>query len=609
MKLKNYLFLLVSVAAFGQGTNPYYAGTEGLTGYALKTKLSEILSRKTISWNYGDLPDFYKLTDVDRYYENNGSLLDIYSEVPDGPDAYEYRYELNQLISGASEEGMGWNREHIFSQSFFGGNYPMYSDLHFIVPTDARLNQRRSNWPFARVKNPTMVGSNGMKFGPSATPGRTTTAAEPIDEFKGDVARMLLYMATRYEGKLSRFNPDNERNPLSGEEEKAWEDWYIALLLDWHNLDPVSQREIDRNNYVYQIQGNRNPFVDHPEWATGIWNSNQSAEPAATPSPPQITKAGARFAVVEWQIPLYAEALGFRVYLNGELVGTTKERKFNLSHLSPSTTYTVEVSGYNSLYQESPRSVAGTFTTEAADNFSTDLLVTKFIEGTGNNKAIEIYNNTGYDVDLRDYSLTMQLRNNQTGSYYQGNGFEMEGTLPNGSVMVLMNPKSELSCMNPADARFVTAATPLTFTGVEAVSLRYKGQIVDQIGVASQSDDFAVDKSLYRNATVTQPSVIFDLTQWTTHATNYCDGLGQLLAVTEARNKPTIRLYPNPVIGNVLYLEGARAESAEVVDVVGRTYRVKFTRQNGKNTADVSMLKSGVYFLKIEGQTFKFIKK
>ncbi|QCX53960.1 endonuclease [Elizabethkingia sp. JS20170427COW] len=264
---KTLLFLLIPLLHLAQIPTDYYASTSGLTGYTLKHQLHQIISKNLRSWNYGDLPEFYKVTDVDKYYENNGSLLDIYSEIPDGADAYEYRYEDNQLISGAGEEGLGWNREHILSQSYFNSNYPMYSDLHFIVPTDARLNQRRSNWPFVKVNNkPTLVGSNGMKFGPSATPGRTTTGAEPIDEFKGDVARMLLYTSVRYEGLLNTFNPDNPRSPMDGTEEKAWEDWYITMLLEWHHLDPVSQREIDRNNEVYKIQGNRNPFVDFPEW-------------------------------------------------------------------------------------------------------------------------------------------------------------------------------------------------------------------------------------------------------------------------------------------------------------------------------------------------------
>lgn len=284
MKKLYFAILLAPFLSFSQAGD-YYQGTDNLSGYALKTKLQEILSNKTISWHYDNLGSFYATTDVDRYYENNGSLMDIYSEIPTGPDAYEY--DFTQMIGTAGSEGLGWNREHVMPQSSFNSNYPMYSDLLFVIPTDARINQLRNNYPYgiAGAKNH-YTFTNSSKINDSAIPNATYTGRvyEPINEFKGDIARMLLYFVVRYQGKLGSFNfdtdadPKKDRNPLNGTEEQAFEKWYIDMLVSWHNADPVSQREKDRNNYVYAIQKNRNPFIDHPEWIQSIFGSLMSTD-------------------------------------------------------------------------------------------------------------------------------------------------------------------------------------------------------------------------------------------------------------------------------------------------------------------------------------------
>ena len=121
MKRILFLSLLIPALGFSQAPSGYYDGTSGLGGYALKTKLHEIISDKNISWHYGDLPAFYNQTDLDQYYDhdrtNKTILLDIYSEIPNGADAYEYT-DAN-AIGSASAEGQGWNREHMMPQSSF----------------------------------------------------------------------------------------------------------------------------------------------------------------------------------------------------------------------------------------------------------------------------------------------------------------------------------------------------------------------------------------------------------------------------------------------------------------------------------------------------------
>jgi endonuclease I len=136
----------------------------------------------------------------------------------------------------------------------------MRGDIHFVTPTDGKVNGMRSNYPFGIITSPTYTSSNGSKLGPNSTTGYSGTVFEPIDEFKGDIARMVLYFITRYESKLSGFSTGNM---LGGSAFPGLQSWELQVLLAWNNADPVSQREIDRNNAAYTYQGNRNPYIDH----------------------------------------------------------------------------------------------------------------------------------------------------------------------------------------------------------------------------------------------------------------------------------------------------------------------------------------------------------
>lgn len=237
-------------------------------------------------------------------------------------------------------------------QSSFNSAYPMYSDLFFVVPTDARINQLRSNFPYGKAGSTVYYNfTNGSKQASNGTPGAIYTGRvyEPIDEFKGDVARSLLYFVVRYEGKLGGFNystnadPTKDQNPLNGTEEKAYEDWYIAMLLNWHQQDPVSAREITRNNSVYNIQKNRNPFIDHPEWVNLIWNQTPDNIPPSTPSQLSMERNSAYFVNLKWQASPESDVLGYRIYQDNVLIGTSKTNSFSADHLTPNTNITLRL--------------------------------------------------------------------------------------------------------------------------------------------------------------------------------------------------------------------------------------------------------------------------
>lgn len=279
--MKNSLSLLITlfIVSFSNAQIPagYYDSTTGLTGYALKSQLKVIVTNGHTDNGYNALWNAYKTGDLDKYYENDNTILDIYSERPAGPDAYSYTPGANQC-GNYSGEGQCYNREHVFPQGFFNEAAPMKHDYLHVFPTDGSVNGRRSNYPFGTVGAASWTSTNGSKLGTSSFPGYSGTVFEPIDEFKGDIARSLLYFITRYEDRLQQFDYNDMNNPQDGSRDRGFEQWYINLLLLWHQNDPVSAKETARNNYSYVYQKNRNPFIDRPEYVTMIWTSTLATD-------------------------------------------------------------------------------------------------------------------------------------------------------------------------------------------------------------------------------------------------------------------------------------------------------------------------------------------
>ena len=267
--MKRGLLLLgvvfVVLVGWAQAPSNYYNSANGLTGNPLKVALHNIIKGHT-SISYGQIWNAFWSTDN----KGNGVVWDMYSDIPGGTPPYTYQMVTDQCGS-YSNEGDCYNREHSWPQSWFNNDGTARTDMHHIFATDGYVNNKRSNYAFGEVQSASWTSRNGSKLGSCKTPGFSGTVFEPIDAYKGDFARAIMYMSVRYYGEDSGWGSSDMTI------KSEIKPWAIALLLRWNEMDPVSQKEIDRNNAIYRdYQHNRNPFVDHPEYARMIWDPNWS---------------------------------------------------------------------------------------------------------------------------------------------------------------------------------------------------------------------------------------------------------------------------------------------------------------------------------------------
>ena len=228
----------------------YYEGLDGLTGTALRNFLHDLIDDHHIL-TYDEVKYAIRDTDEDPNNSNNVILF------------YTGRSQPKSTFGGGADD---YNREHVWAKSHgdFGNAMGPGTDLHHLRPTDASVNSTRGNLDFDEG------GSEVYDQGVATGNYRDSDSWEPRDEVKGDVARIVFYMAIRYEGDdgypdlelNNRVN--NGSNPYIGN---------LETLLRWHLEDPVDEFEMNRNNVIFDYQGNRNPFIDHPELAELIWGT------------------------------------------------------------------------------------------------------------------------------------------------------------------------------------------------------------------------------------------------------------------------------------------------------------------------------------------------
>ena len=287
--------------------------------------------------------------------------MDMYSENPNGVDPYNYGSGSTQRCGSYQSEGDCYNREHMIPQSVFNSLAPMVSDAHFITPTDGKVNGIRSNYPHGNVSSATYTAKNGGKLGSSAVSGYNGTVFEPINEFKGDIARMYFYFATRYENTVAGYTTYAMFNGTSNQ---VFTTAFRDMLLQWHSQDPVSEFERARNNAIYNQQGNRNPYIDNPNYVNLIWGGT-IADTTAPTAPTALSANGVTTTsfTLSWSPATdNAAVTSYNVYQNGVLKTSVTTTSTTISGLTASTSYN---------YTVKAKDAAGNLSTA-----STSLLVT-----------------------------------------------------------------------------------------------------------------------------------------------------------------------------------------------------------------------------------------
>ena len=845
-KIYSALLLLFVTAAIAQIPSGYYNTASG-TGYTLKTQLYNIIKGHTDN-GYAGLYTIYQTSDRDYYFENDATILDMYSENPAATDPYNYSAGTTQRCGTYSVEGDCYNREHIIPQSTFNSAAPMVSDAHFITPTDGKVNGQRSNYPHGPVTSATWTSLNGSKLGASTTSGYSGPIFEPINEFKGDIARMYFYFATRYENTVAGYS----YAMFNGTSNQVFTTAFLNLLITWHNQDPVSPREIARNNAIYTSQNNRNPYIDHPEYVQSIWNPTGDAQAPTTPTnlvasgttsnsvslswtastdnigvtgynvymnsaiktavtgttttitgltastaysfyvvakdaagnssasstvvnattaaetsitycasqgnstadekigkvvfgainntstgtagyenftalTTNVTSGTANtititpswtatafsegYAVwidynknglftdageLAWSkatstatpatgtitipasaalgttrmrvsmkynaIPTSCEAIpygqvedytvnivvgtadttapsaptaltasgttqttttlswnaatdnvgvtGYDLYRGTTLLGTVSTRTYNVTGLTAATAYTFSVKAKDAAGNVSASSNVVNVTTTTGGSTATDLLFSEYIEGSSNNKALEISNATGASINLSIYSIKKQT--NGAGAW--STGLSLTGTLSNGSKFTIVNSAMASSCYPISSANLSTAATEMAFNGNDAVGLFKNGVLIDIIGTFNGGTaNFAADETIRRKATVTSPTTTFNkTTQWDSYTSDTCNNLGSRMIektpkTSVALDINDIAIYPNPSNGTFSVNNSNKMYSIEIYSIIGQ----KIYSEENSTKSEITLPNSvkGTYLIRVTIDSNSVIKK
>jgi chitodextrinase len=469
----------------------------------------------------------------------------------------------------------------------------MVSDIHHIVPTDGKVNGYRSNFPFGKVGTANFVSANGSKRGTSASPNYSGTVFEPIDEFKGDVARMILYFATRYESKLSTFSDNDILTNTAFPGVEAWE---LAVLKEWHTNDPVSQREIDRNNAAYTYQGNRNPFIDHPEYVALIWGTTTpDTEAPTTPTNLAVTGSTSSTISLSWTASTDNIIVAtYDIYLDGTLKTSSATNSATVTGLNPSTTYTFYIKAKDAAGNISSQSntVTGTTTENTGgggNNNNTTCGTENFegISGTPNTYETINWTSTGITWTATD-SRSDQTINNK--AITVRNGKLSSSPISGGIGNLTVTTQLKFSGTNGSFKLFIN--------GVEKGTIPYSDTVttttISNINVSGN-----VTISIQNNST-TSNRVAFDDLSWTC----YND-----LATSEIKSNK-FSIYPNPIKNNMLFVKSenlSKIKKVEIYNTSGVLVQVAEKPFLNKNYLVLKNLPKGIYFAKFDDNAQKFV--
>lgn len=589
MKNIYILFILITSAVSAQIPANYYNSADGLTGFALKTELRNIITNGHDDQGYSALYTGYETTHSDNIaeagYENNNSVLLFYTENPNGPDSYQYFHGSNQC-GNYDQEGICHNREHIIPQSSFGSNAPMQNDIHHVIPSDGFVNGQRGSIPFGEVASANWTSDNGSQRGTSAITGYSGTVFEPIDEFKGDIARAILYFAVRYQNNVDTFSFEM----FNGTEDQVFETWALDMLLDWHyNIDPVDNREIIRNNAAYDFQGNANPFVSHPEYANLIWNPNPDTE--APSNPTNLTASNPTDTSIDLSWTASTDNIGvasYDIYVDGINTYNTTNTSFTANGLTADTNYCFTVKAKDAAGNESSFSNQDCETT------------------TNNGSGLDCENETFESIPANSGSYSDRTWTGDNGLTWNATEARTDQTLNDRAITLDMRGSTEGILTSPTISGGIgnlTISTQRKFSGGSGdLSIYVNSNLVgtvpyDDTIQTTTISNINVEGNITVEITEDTPEgdrVAIDNLSWTCYS-----GLS-----IEENNLNTVEIYPNPVRDNSFTVDANTNLELTIYDILGKQVLTSKIDSNN-STVSTSALKSGIYLVKLfsEGKT------
>ena len=400
--LLTQILTLALVGVWAQGpnnSNTYYQSATNKKGEALKTALFNIIKNPSVT-SYDGLLEKYKQTDT----RPDGYVRDWYSNTTNFT-------HIKDKAGNYTKEGDVYNREHLLPQSWFGSGDPK-SDIIQVVPTDGYVNNRRGNYPFGENNGETYKSNNGYsKLGACTVNGYSDRCFEPNDEVKGDIARIYFYMATCYQNEIASWSSD----VINGTAYQPFAKWHFDMLVRWSKLDPVDEVEIARNNACYEVQHNRNPFVDYPGLEDYVWGDKKNEtfyydnySPALVSNPTFSPASGTTFTE-SISVTISCSTSGASIYYTTDGTTPTANSQPYTSAITLTETTTLKAIAYDSENNASGVATA-TYTKSSGETPSGETIFEEsFSISTATNNVLITSNNLSSYCDYNGWSTFTQV--------------------------------------------------------------------------------------------------------------------------------------------------------------------------------------------------------
>ena len=584
MKLKlSFALVLSSMLSWAQYAPSYYDNVDlKKTGTQLFDDLSTtIKNTHKKNTSYDGLRDLLPKSDVDP--TNSKNIILFYGSESSG---------IHQRSRGNANSN--WNREHVFPKSQGNPNLGESgpgADGHHLRPTDITLNSQRGNTPFAD--------------GYGAKAGNMNGGWYPGDEWKGDVARIIMYMYLRYG---DRCDPT-----VVGVGTKIYNSNIPDIFLKWNAEDPISEFEINRNKIVSDAQGNSNPFIDNPYLATLIWGGPEAentwpsefdttpdTEKPTIPTNLQISNLTAYGASFNWNKSSdNIGVVGYDVYLNGNIIGSPSTNSFKASSLNPNTEYQLFVIAKDRAGNISESSSVLTFTTPEAEEENPN-------PGTGENSGMEdfekiptassSYNTVEWTNNGINWTATKartdQTINNRAITMNEG-GILKSSTIQNGIGKLTMSFKNPFSTDSNLSVKVLYNENGVAKEKVFTYKVTTATQTETMTFNISQPFTFEITTVEKTN----KNRVTIDDLIWS----NYT------LSTTEISKSNQIKVYPNPIKNQEFTINGINKN--DIISVYSITGQLVQTFNNVQDNQKLILKKlpKGIYIIKTSNSSTKVI--